>query len=42
VKLARITGILVQGILLGVLLFVAVAEIATSSGARQIFYYEGF
>ncbi len=41
-RLARISGILVQGVVLGLLVLAAVIEMATSSGAAQIFFYEGF
>ena len=41
-KLARVLGVVVQAIVLGTLLFMAVAMLLNSSGAVRIFQYQGF
>ncbi len=42
IQLARAAGILVQGIILGTLLFLALLKLSVLQSGGRIFYYQGF
>ena len=42
INLARITGVLVQGLFLGVLLALALIQLLTLATGGRVFRYEGF
>ena len=41
-KLAHVLGVVVQGVVLGTLLLLAVLMLLNSAGAVRIFQYQGF
>ena len=42
IKLARTIGVLVQGTVLGILLYLAIIMLWVQAGAGRIFQYQGF
>ncbi len=41
-KLARVTGIVLQAVVLGTLLFLAIVKLTAHGADMQVFQYQGF